>query len=1178
MAEVKVTVTLDGDEATKRKLGQLGKSLEGLNPPAKIATDRLQNLGSTLGGLGTKLSLFLTAPVLAAGAAIAKMGIDAVESQNLVDVAFGDMAGAARKWADDTSKALGLNRFETQKTLATLQEMMVGMVGNRDAAFEMSKGLIRLTQDLASLKNISVEAAFQKLRSGIVGETEGLKQLGIVINETKIETFALESGMIKFGEKMTEQQKVVARYGSILQQTSLAQGDLARTMDSPANQLRALKAKVTETATELGVVFLPIVSAVLSALVILGTRLSAAVERFKLLAPETQKTVLMFGAFLIALGPLLKVTGFLITGFAALTRIIGKLGIISAVTPLFVALGSALATWPGIIAIAATATTAFVASQTELLDSVKETLSTLAQPIGEAFGAATEAVGKAFDGMIDSIVGGLGEIPGVAELTGQGLVSEYEGVSKAIAESIAGGSIQMTKSLSDFAKTAGKDSVAATEEARKAWEKWFEDINKFYVEVRDTRQKFREEELQEIQEDLEYKLQIQKIDLKGFLAATDAQMDAARGQDIQFKDLIKSRRSAIERDYSFQKGIIEKNNGTLRGQIAALEALAAQYRELGPDAAGSLNTIQLEIDEINAKLTGGTRTAFDGAKSALEDYEIAYNDKFGRMKTFTSGALQAMESAIAGFFNTGKFSFKDFFDAVKAGLAQLAAQEVVGTIGSIFGLMGNGTSSGGSGGGLLGGIIKGGFGSMFGGVGEGLGSSLIGSIGGIASTAYTGISNFFSGLFASGGQVRGPGGPREDKVLARVSPGEYIVNAASARASLPLLEAINNAPGYASGGSVSGGSFSNMAKSAFMNIAPSALSGIIGNALGFGGTMTGVINALSGLTGFTGSTAGAAIAADAALMSAATGTAAAGGTIAGVGNAILAAGPQLLIGLALSFALSKLMKGKPSVGPNAGANLNIVDGRVVLGSSAADNRGDSSIAITMAQEAAHALNALAAMSGSTVKAPTGRNLIDSGTGQTLLGSVGYFPTRGGVFGGALNFNEYSRPYFGSNTNAAVQNIISEAVGLGVVGDPSVAQSNMAQALELAAIAGFAQKLGPAIGGTVAAAGGLTGRMGGAYAQLRAKGDAVMSSMATGGDLFVTRPTLVRMGEAGPERASFRPAGAGGSGGGGATIVLAGPTIMSETTMRRFVRTMGRKLDDQYHTSVYRVGDTRRIRG
>ena len=129
-----------------------------------------------------------------------------------------------------------------------------------DGAANMAKALTSLAYDMASFYNLKPEEAFLKLQSGITGEAEPLKRLGILINEATVKTYALKHGIGEQGKALTELEKVYARYFAILDQTKLAQGDLLRTGDSLTNVFRTIWNLIKQTGTEIGTAFLPAIT------------------------------------------------------------------------------------------------------------------------------------------------------------------------------------------------------------------------------------------------------------------------------------------------------------------------------------------------------------------------------------------------------------------------------------------------------------------------------------------------------------------------------------------------------------------------------------------------------------------------------------------------------------------------------------------------------------------------------------------------------------------------------------------------------------------------------------------------------------------------------------------------------------------------------------------------------
>lgn len=195
--------------------------------------------------------------VTAAFGLMAREAMRVEESENLFRVSMGNMADAAKQWSEDVSDALGLNRYEVRQTVGMLNTMLESMGLNEQAAYKMAQGITLLGQDMASFYNLPVEEAFQKLRAGISGETEPLKRLGILVDEATVQQTAWRHGIAKTGEELTQQQKVLGRYVSIMEQTRNAQGDLQRTIDSTTNVMRRLHTRWQEISAELGQALTP---------------------------------------------------------------------------------------------------------------------------------------------------------------------------------------------------------------------------------------------------------------------------------------------------------------------------------------------------------------------------------------------------------------------------------------------------------------------------------------------------------------------------------------------------------------------------------------------------------------------------------------------------------------------------------------------------------------------------------------------------------------------------------------------------------------------------------------------------------------------------------------------------------------------------------------------------------
>lgn len=269
---------------------------------AKTMSQKLTAAGEKMAKAGKGLTVGLTLPILGVGTAMTKMAMDAEESENLFEVSMGNMKEAGRAWSEDLREQLGLNAYETRKMLSTFNVMLDSMGLGEQAAFDMSKGLSQLAYDMASFYNLDPDEAFMKLQAGISGEIEPLKRLGIIVNENTINQVALQHGIIKTGETLTEQQKVQARYIAIMEQTEKAQGDLARTQDSATNQIRKLKSQLAETAVEFGKQLLPVLQKGLEVF-------QKITEKLANLSDEQKQNILKWAAIAAAVGPVLLGVG-----------------------------------------------------------------------------------------------------------------------------------------------------------------------------------------------------------------------------------------------------------------------------------------------------------------------------------------------------------------------------------------------------------------------------------------------------------------------------------------------------------------------------------------------------------------------------------------------------------------------------------------------------------------------------------------------------------------------------------------------------------------------------------------------------------------------------------------------------------------------------------------------------
>lgn len=252
---------------------------------AILDSDEFKKAVNGLGTIAKKGATVASAAITAIGGALVTAGgyainlaSDLEEVQNVVDVTFGEGAKKVNEFAQSAAKAYGLSELSAKQYASTMGAMLKSMGLADEEVQSMSTSLTGLAGDMASFYNISSDDAFEKLRAGISGEAEPLKQLGINLSVANLEAYALSQGITASYNSMSEAEKVALRYNYIMATTADAQGDFARTSDSLANQLRILQMQGESLAAVVGTALLPAAREAVSAAGEFVTRLNDAFE------------------------------------------------------------------------------------------------------------------------------------------------------------------------------------------------------------------------------------------------------------------------------------------------------------------------------------------------------------------------------------------------------------------------------------------------------------------------------------------------------------------------------------------------------------------------------------------------------------------------------------------------------------------------------------------------------------------------------------------------------------------------------------------------------------------------------------------------------------------------------------------------------------------------------------
>ena len=259
MADGQVVFEISADG--KKAMASINDIIAAMEKAGKKLDGQAEQTTNSIGDKFTGMFKKITAAAVAAkvGKVLVSWAKDAIEAasaleevQNVVDVTFGESAAEIDAWAKNAIVQFGLTETQAKQFSSTMGAMMKssGLAGQQIVG--MSENLAGLAADMASFYNMDFETAFNKIRSGISGETEPLKQLGINMSVANLEAFALTQGITKAFDKMSQSEQIVLRYQYLMQATADAQGDFARTSDGYANGLRLLDSQLNQLKTTVG--------------------------------------------------------------------------------------------------------------------------------------------------------------------------------------------------------------------------------------------------------------------------------------------------------------------------------------------------------------------------------------------------------------------------------------------------------------------------------------------------------------------------------------------------------------------------------------------------------------------------------------------------------------------------------------------------------------------------------------------------------------------------------------------------------------------------------------------------------------------------------------------------------------------------------------------------------------
>lgn len=318
MADYTLSAKITGDSSGFEKaFSTAQKAADNFEAKMKNMSSKLQDTGGSISSFGAKWSLGISTPLTIAGKSMVTAASDYEENLNKIDVAFGKSSDTVKAWAENATKQFGLSRNQALESTALFGDMATSMKLSKSEAADMSMSLAGLAGDLASFKNIGIDQAMTALSSVFTGETESLKQLGIVMTQTNLDAFALANGFGKTTSEMSQAEQVQLRYAYVMAMTTNAQGDYARTADGTANSMRTFQGAVDNLNIALGEHLLPLLTPLIQG----ATNL---INKFAEADPKLQQLILTIGMIAIVVGPALVATGSLISSVGTIIGVFGK--------------------------------------------------------------------------------------------------------------------------------------------------------------------------------------------------------------------------------------------------------------------------------------------------------------------------------------------------------------------------------------------------------------------------------------------------------------------------------------------------------------------------------------------------------------------------------------------------------------------------------------------------------------------------------------------------------------------------------------------------------------------------------------------------------------------------------------------------------------------------------------
>lgn len=320
MADAQLRAVITAEDRATKVIEQVGSKIATLDDRFSVIRQNLDKIGQGMTSVGTKMSAALTAPIIGIGVYGVKAFSDLNEAVNAANVTFGKASNRLLEFGQTAAQSAGLSQRAFLQASVPIGAALQNVGLNANQAADWTIKLTQRAADMASVFNTDVNSALLAIQAGLRGEIDPLERFGVGLNEASVKAYALANGIIESDRELTLQEKTVARLGLVMEQTNRVQDDFKNTSDGLANSTRIARAELENNAAALGEKLAPIANKVVLVL-------SELIDRFSRLSPAAQNTIIILAGLTAVIGPLLLVTGTLITTLTAVSGALGAVGL-----------------------------------------------------------------------------------------------------------------------------------------------------------------------------------------------------------------------------------------------------------------------------------------------------------------------------------------------------------------------------------------------------------------------------------------------------------------------------------------------------------------------------------------------------------------------------------------------------------------------------------------------------------------------------------------------------------------------------------------------------------------------------------------------------------------------------------------------------------------------------------